>query len=129
MAYKHFKESEVRGLNDEFVQKLDLATAKTAELSIEKRRIPFIITSGFRSPEKNQSVIGAIADSSHLSGHAVDLLVSSSHEVAVMVQALQAAGINRIGIYVNKYWQPIHLHCDDDPTKVAQVLFVKKEKN
>lgn len=127
--FKYFQASEVEGLDVEFVAKLDMATAKTAEISDEKRRIPFIVTSGFRSPEKNQSVIGAVPDSSHLKGLAVDLLVSSSHDVWVMVAALNSVGITRIGIYVDKNWQPVHLHCDMDPEKVSQVVFVKPEAN
>ncbi len=127
--FKYFKPEEVVGLDTEFASKLDLATAKTAELSFEKRRIPFIITSGFRSPEANQSLVGAVSDSAHTKGLAVDLLVSNSHEVWVIIAALTSVGINRIGIYVNEAFQPIHIHCDADTEKVAQVIFVKAEKN
>ncbi len=126
-VYRHFKPEEVVGLDPEFCSKLDLATEKTIALSEEHRRVPFVITSGFRSPEKNLSVIGAVPDSAHLKGLAVDLRIESSHEVWVMVAALTSVGINRIGVYVNKDWQPIHLHCDVDPEKVSQVLFVKSE--
>lgn len=127
--YKYFTPEEVAGLDPDLVAKLDLATAKTEDISLEKRRIPFVITSGLRSSEKNQSVIGAVPDSAHLTGHAVDLRVENSHEVWVMVAALKEVGINRIGIYVDKSWQPIHLHCDNDPDKVPQVTFIKAEQN
>ncbi len=127
--FKYFTQEEVVGLDPEFVSKLDIATARTADISVEKRRVPFVITSGFRSPDQNQSVIGSVADSSHLTGHAVDLKVVNSHEVWVMVAALTEAGINRIGVYVNKEWQPIHIHCDDDSGKVSQVIFIKSEQN
>lgn len=127
--YIHFKSEEVVGLDPDLVAKLDLATAKTADISRERRRIPFIITSGLRTPEKNLSVIGAVPDSAHLTGHAVDLLVCSSHEVWVMVAALNSVGIGRIGIYVNKNWEPVHLHCDNDSSKIDQVLFIKQEAN
>lgn len=127
--YKYFTLEEVVNLDPDLVAKLDLATAKTADLSIEKRRIPFIITSGFRTPDKNQSVIGAVPDSSHLTGKAVDLLITNSHEVWVIIAALTAVGINRVGIYVNKEWQPVHLHCDIDSDKVEQCVFIKPEQN
>lgn len=127
--YAHFADAEVEGLDPELVTKLDAATARTEEITFEKRRIPFIITSGFRPPEKNQSVIGAVADSSHLTGKGADLKVETSHDVFVMVAALIWAGINRIGVYVNKDWQPIHIHCDIDLDKVPQVLFIRQEQN
>lgn len=125
--FKYFTAEEVVGLDTEFVSKLDLATAKTAEISVEKRRIPFVITSGFRTPEKNISIIGSVPDSSHLTGKAVDLLVASSHEVWVMVAALRDVGINRVGIYVDTNSQVTHLHADCDTEKVDQVLFIKRE--
>lgn len=125
--YAHFKPEEVVGLDPEFVTKLDWATSATAKLSATGQRIPFVITSGLRTLEKNQSVIGAVADSAHLTGKAVDLRVDNSHEVWVIVAALTEAGINRIGIYVDKEWRPIHIHCDVDPDKVQQVIFIKQE--
>lgn len=127
--YTHFTDAEVEGLDPEFVAKLDLATAKTAEISLEKRRIPFVITSGFRTAETNQSLGGAVSNSAHLKGLAVDLHVETSHDIWVMVAALNTVGINRVGVYVDANCQPVHLHCDVDPDKVPQVLFIKIEQN
>jgi uncharacterized protein YcbK (DUF882 family) len=117
----------VVGLDPEYVNKLDLATAKTAEISTEKRRIPFIISSGFRSPEKNLSVVGSVPDSSHLKGLATDLVVDNDHETFVIVAALLAVGITRIGIYVNANGVPTHIHNDVDPEKVPEVIWIKRE--
>ena len=119
--WKFFTEDEVRGLNDDFVQKLEKAR--------EIAGIPFIITSGLRTPEKNQSVIGAVPDSAHLKGLAVDLRVTSSRDAALIIDAAKAAGINRRGIYVDSYWNPRHIHIDVDPDKIDEVLFVKQEQN
>lgn len=117
--YAYFSDDEVVGLYPEFVAKLDLARKIAG--------FPFIITSGYRSPEKNQSIIGAVPDSAHLKGMAVDLRVENSHEVWKMITALEKAGITRIGVYLNNDMQPVHVHCDMDSDKVQEVLFHKKE--
>lgn len=119
--WKYFTPEEVLNLDEEFVAKLDQARHLAG--------FPFVITSGFRTPEKNQSVVGAVADSSHLKGLAVDLLVANSHEVYLIVTSSIAVGIKRIGIYVNKAFEPIHVHLDMDPDKVAEVIFIKQEQN
>jgi len=119
MAFRYFQDSEVEGLDVDFVNRLDRARHIAG--------IPFVITSGYRSPERNQSIIGAVADSAHIKGLAVDMRVENSHEVFVMVHSLVVAGINRIGIYVNKDWQPIHIHADADPEKIPEVLFIRQE--
>lgn len=127
--WEFFEDSEVEGLNEDFVRKLVAARKKTIELDPDHKGVPFIITSGFRSPEKNQSVIGAVPDSSHLKGLAVDLRVRSSREAAIIIDALAASGIARRGIYIDSYWNPRHIHADVDPEKVADVLFIKAEAN
>lgn len=125
--YTHFKHEEVVGLDAEYVSKLDLATAKTAEINPSGQRIPFIIASGFRTPEKNQSIVGAVPDSSHLKGLATDLVVENDHEVWLIVAALTAVGIKRIGIYVDADNVPTHIHNDADPDKVLEVIWIKRE--
>lgn len=129
MPYDFFKEEEIRGLKPEFVVKLVSARRKTIELDPAKKGVPFRISSGYRAPSANQSVIGAVPDSAHLKGLAVDLRVYTSREASLIVQACYAAGIDRCGIYVDEFWQPIHIHVDIDPYKITDVLFVKKEKN
>lgn len=118
-VYRHFSPEEVIGLNEEFVALLDRAR--------HLADIPFVITSGLRTPEKNLSVIGAVPDSAHLKGLAVDLRVSDSHEVSRIVEGCIAMGISRIGIYVDKDMQPIHVHVDVDKTKPAEVIFIRQE--
>lgn len=118
---KHFTDDEVRGLDHGFIEKLDKAR--------EIAGIPFVITSGLRTPEKNQSVIGAVPDSAHLKGLAVDLRVTSSRDAALIIDAAKAAGISRRGVYVDSCWNPRHIHLDVDPDKIENVLFVKPEQN
>lgn len=118
-SYRYFKPEEVEGLNEEFVAKLDQARHIAG--------IPFVITSGFRSPEKNQSVVGAVPDSAHTKGLAVDLRVDNSHEVSLIFDACKQVGITRRGVYVDKDFVPVHVHVDVDPDKVDNVIFVKPE--
>ncbi len=118
--WKYFKPEEVEGLNEEFVSKLDLAR-KFAE-------IPFAITSGFRTPEENQSLGKAsVGDSSHLKGLAVDLRVENDHEVYAILTAGLSVGITRYGIYVDGNNVPTHIHLDVDPEKVPEVIWIRKE--
>lgn len=108
--WKFFTESEVEGLNDELVQKLEQAR--------EKAGIPFVITSGYRSPTANQSIGGSVSDSAHLSGLAVDLRCSEVHQRFLMVKALLDAGFTRLGIYDR------HVHSDIDKTKDSEVIWI-----
>ena len=61
--YKYFKEKEIVGLNTGLVEMLDKAR--------EIAGIPFIITSGVRTPKQNEDA-GGVNDSSHRKGLAVD---------------------------------------------------------
>lgn len=119
--YRYFKPEEIAGLDEEFVAKLDQARYLAG--------FPFIITSGLRTPETNQSLIGAAPESSHLKGFAVDIHVGNSHEVFLLVHAARVVGITRIGVYVDKEFNPVHVHLDVDPDKVPEVLFIKQEMN
>ena len=117
--YKYFTPEEVAGLDQEFVAKLDQARNIAG--------FPFVITSGFRTFEANQSIIGSVPDSSHLKGLAVDLAVSNDHEVSLIVDAAKAVGITRRGIYINAAGVPTHVHIDIDPDKVSDVIWIKGE--
>lgn len=117
--YTYFKAEEVEGLDETFVAKLDKARHFAG--------FPFVIASGFRTPEKNQSIIGAVPDSSHLKGMAVDLKVENDHEVFLISEACTVVGITRIGIYVDANNVPTHVHIDVDPDKVSEVIWIKRE--
>lgn len=119
--YTYFKESEVVGLDPEFVSKLDLARKFAG--------IPFVITSGLRTPAANQSTPGAVCHSAHLKGLAVDLAVSNDHEVYCLIAAGNAVGITRYGIYVDANNVPTHVHMDVevDDAHVAEVIWIRKE--
>ena len=108
-TYKYFKAEEVKGLKPEFVELLD----KARELA----GIPFVITSGYRTEDKNEEV-GGVDGSAHTKGLAVDLRARNSNEHYKITKAIMAVGISRIS---RKY--PNHIHCDMDTTKPQDVLF------
>ncbi len=118
-TWKYFTPEEVEGLDENFVAKLDQARHIAG--------FPFVITSGFRTPETNQSIIGAVPDSAHLKGLAVDLKVENDHEVSRIIAACQEIGITRCGIYVDTNNVPTHVHVDVDPDKVSEVIWIKRE--
>jgi len=78
--------------------------------------IPFIITSGFRTPSHNAYVGGVQPSlkskgSSHLFGYAADIACNNSADREVILNSLIRAGFRRIGI-ANTF-----IHCDNDPDK------------
>jgi len=109
--YKHFNETQdpkMIGVNTELMQMLDDAR--------EIAEIPFIITSGLRTPEHNAE-IGGVSNSAHLEGLAVDLATSSYHTTYRIVLGLLLTGFKRIEITKD------HIHADIDKTKAQEVIF------
>lgn len=113
MKYQFFKEDEVKGLMIQFVMLLDAARAKAG--------IPFIISSGFRTPEANKKAGGA-ENSAHLRGMAVDLVVNSPADRFKIHEALRDIGFHRIGHYEK------HIHVDGDNTLPPNMLWWDKKK-
>lgn len=107
--YKYFSDSEIIGLKPELVEMLDRAR--------EKAGIAFVINSGYRSEEKNESV-GGVKDSSHTKGEAVDLRARNSTEHFKITKALMDVGFTRIS---RSY--PSHIHVDISGDKPQNVLF------
>jgi len=107
---KHFTDSEVEGLDPIFSYRLDTAR--------EKAGVPFIITSGFRTPDENDAIASSVKDSAHLTGKAVDLRVIDGLHRFYIVKGLIEAGFNRIGIYTR------HIHVDVDESKPQDVVWV-----
>lgn len=106
--WRHFQQSEVEGLDQELVAKLDMAR--------EQAGVPFTITSGKREPKSNIEA-GGVGDSSHLKGLAVDLRCSNSLDRYQMIKALLLVGFQRIGVYDQ------HIHCDLDTTLPQEVIW------
>jgi zinc D-Ala-D-Ala carboxypeptidase len=107
--WRFFEEKEVEGLDPELVAKLDWARGRSG--------VPFTITSGFRSPEQNERVMG-VDGSAHTKGLAVDLRVPDSSSRYKMVNALLLVGFKRIGVYT------AHIHIDLDASLPQEVLWI-----
>lgn len=107
-----FKAEEIVGLDKELVAKLDWARGRA--------QVAFMITRGKVTPEENEAV-GGVKDSSHLTGHGVDLRCRNSRDRYRMLQALFLSGFKRIGVYVGDG----HIHVDNDETLPPYVFWVK----
>ena len=101
LIFRHFKYEEFddapgTGVNmdDGFLLKLDEARIRA--------KIPFIITSGWRSKETNERLIKegykASPNSSHLKGLAADIKCTNSADRLTIVKSLIDSGFKRIGI-------------------------------
>jgi len=111
--YKYFNEKDdpnMIGLHDKLMMMLDNARAFAG--------IPFIITSGLRTKEKNEKV-GGVSNSAHLTGLACDLRCNNSKNRYSIVYALLMAGFKRIEI------NSAHIHVDIDDTKEQDIIFFK----
>jgi len=126
--FKWFSNEEVKGLDRELCAKLDMAR--------EHAGVPFIITSGKRTPEHNATLVGAVSDSAHLTGLAVDLATGDDHTKNRIMYGLITAGLaSRIGEYFTidptnpNRLIPHHIHVDIDTTKPQQVTWSAMENN
>lgn len=86
-----------------FLQKLDKAR--------EIAKIPFIITSGFRTREYNSTLERSVPNSSHIYGKAVDISAVTDNEKDIIIKSLIEVGFKRIGIAGKA------IHVDNDYTK------------
>lgn len=113
------------GLDNELMAMLDMAR--------DKAGVPFLITSGKRTADQNSALSGAVSDSSHLAGLAVDMsTIGDDHVLNRMLFGLFAAGFDRIGLYFSlsgSTLTPHHLHVDIDKTKPPQVTWSLMEQN
>ena len=99
-ALKHFTSSEFDSPDDEgsgqnmcpkFLQMLDEAR--------EQAGVPFVITSGYRTPKHNTSV-GGVKNSSHINipCNAVDIAVKDGIHRFLILVSLMSVGFTRFGI-------------------------------
>jgi hypothetical protein len=78
--------------------------------------IPFVVTSGYRC-EAHNAAVGGVPGSAHTKGLAADIATPDSRSRFLIVSALIAQGITRIGIADNM------IHSDMDSSKPAPVIW------
>lgn len=107
-----FESPDLKGsgqyMKSEFLDMLDSAR--------ELAGIPFVITSGYRTPEHNKNV-GGVSSSSHLKGWAADISCIDSVSRHKIITSLLRSGFNRIGV------GKTFIHTDCDPTKPKNVIW------
>ena len=113
--WRFFSEREAYKLVPDLMYKLDRAR--------EYYDNPIIITSGYRTPEKNHQVNG-VSNSAHLTGKAADIKApDDTYMRARLAWALGRAGFERVFVY------PRHYHVDVDNTKPSpafgQIQYIK----
>ena len=114
----HFKKTEffcgcgcgmgIKHINPKLIARLDIARAIA--------KTPFKITSSIRCTTYNAAV-GGSENSSHISGHAVDIAAPSSAQRFKIIYGLIKAGFNRIGVYSS------FIHADIDESKTKNVIW------
>lgn len=112
MPGPYFTPEEVAGLQPALMDRL-----------VEARKLamtPFVITSGYRTPERN-AIVGGAPNSAHTRGLAVDLSAHDSVTRFKIVKSLFDAGFTRIVLYAGDG----HIHVDCDDTLPQGVLVVK----
>ena len=80
--------------------------------------IPFKVTSGYRTPQRNLDV-GGVRNSAHTRGWAADIAAPTLVQAMRIITAGWEAGIRRFGIYPKRGF----IHMDMDPRKPAPVFW------
>ena len=131
MDFKYFHPNTdplMVGVKDDVMMMLDSAHDVHA-------KIPYVITCGLRTPDQNCKLKGAVPDSAHETGLAVDLACQDDHSLFCMLDGLIHAGFNRIGIYLARdpkdptKFVPRHIHVDADTSKPPEVTWHYVEQN
>lgn len=117
MDLKNFTLSEFDSPDQEGSgQRMDTAFLEMLDRARSLAGVPFVITSGYRTKSHNKAV-GGVPSSSHISGNAADISISTSHQRFLVVAALLKVGFTRIGIAEN------FIHVDNDHRKPSHVIW------
>lgn len=107
-----FDSPDLKGSGEE----MKASTLSMLDRARAHAKIPFVINSGYRTPEHNRKV-GGVPDSSHVKGYAVDISARTSLDRYIIVDSLLKAGFTRIGI------AKTFIHADNDPSKPQGLIW------
>ncbi len=94
--YKYFNtktDPKMIGIKDELMKIVDTMRGECG--------FPFVITSGYRTPEYNATLKDSVSDSEHCTGEGIDLFCIDSSRRIKMIQSALKNGITRIGVGSN----------------------------
>lgn len=110
--YKYFNtksDPKMIGIKDELMNIMDTMRGECG--------FPFVINSGYRTPEFNKTLKDAVTDSAHCTGEAIDISCTDSTRRMKMIQSALKNGITRIGI------SDTFVHFDIDKEKPQGVIW------
>lgn len=110
---KEFDSPDVKGSG----QLMDKTLLSMLDEARNIANIPFKITSGYRTKERNKKV-GGVKNSSHIKGLAVDIKCVDSRSRFIIINALEEVGFNRLGI------GKTFIHADIDIDKAKNVYWL-----
>ena len=121
--FKFFTDDELKGLQGNLPAMLDVARGIAGT--------PFVISSGYRTPEQEAALKGGVRNSTHSLGLAVDLVCSDDNQLFLMMKGLFAAGFRRMGVYHDDKMQVHHIHADigQMPDFPQDCVWLKLEQN
>lgn len=104
----YIRNSGMANMNLEFLLLLDEIDSNLTDINLYKR-----INSAFRTAYYNDTLPGAVDESAHTKGLAVDISIKglTDSQVNRLIEAIRNAGIKRIGRYST------YIHIDIDSTK------------
>ena len=114
---RFFKESEFRACTPSCsLQDMKQDTMDMLDMARQIAGIPFVLTSAYRSRSWDLSK-GRSGNGAHTKGKAVDIRCNTNSNRYKIINALLAAGFNRIGIGQN------YIHADNDYSLTPNVIW------
>ena len=105
-TYREFDQKGLEGSGEEFMDATFLANLDALR---HKCGFPFVITSGYRSPEHNNEISTTGFTGSHTQGLAADIAVSRNNARIVLFNALEMGCFTGIGVDQKGEGRFIHL--------------------